>query len=116
MSLPLFFENSMVPVWLSKISPIEIDAITLGPLVFNRGNMGQTTKNHETIHWAQYKECLIIGFPILYGISYFINRCKGMSGAEAYRNIWFEKEAYDNQADFEYLHKRKLYTWVKKTT
>ena len=111
--LPLFFENSKVPVILSKVSPIEIGAITLGPFIFSRGEMSDRTKNHECIHWEQYKECLVIGFLVLYGLSYVINFCKGMKGPDAYRSIWFEKEAYDNDHDFEYIKKRKLFGWVR---
>jgi len=114
MKLPLFFENSKVPVILSKVSPIEIAAITLGPFIFSRNEMSDRTKNHECIHWAQYKECLIIGFLLLYGASWLINICKGMSGADAYRYIWFEKEAYDNDHDFNYLQKRKWFAWARK--
>lgn len=110
---PIFFENSRIPVWLSKVSPIEIGAITLGPLVFSRGNITDITRNHEAIHWEQYKEGLIIGFLLLYGISYVINRCKGQDGKLAYENIWFEKEAYDNDQNLNYLSERKRYNWVK---
>lgn len=114
MKLPLFFENSKVPVILSKVAPIEIGAITLGPFIFSRGEMSDRTKNHERIHWEQYKECLIIGFLVLYGLSYVINLCKGMKGPEAYRNIWFEKEAYDNDHDFEYIQNRRWFSWARK--
>jgi len=114
MKLPFFFENSKVPVVLSKFAPINIGAITLGPFIFSRGEMSDQTKNHERIHWEQYKECLIIGFLILYGLSYVINLCKGMKGSDAYYNIWFEKEAYDHDEDLEYISKRKNYAWVKK--
>jgi len=113
---PLFFENSRIPIWLSNIPfvPIEIGAITLGPLVFSRGELSETTKNHEAIHWAQYKECLIVLFPPLYAISYLVNLCKRMSGAQAYREIWFEKEAYTHQADANYLSNRRLFEWARK--
>jgi hypothetical protein len=110
---PLFFENSKVPVWLSKLSPIEIGAITLGPFIFSRGTMSDVTKNHEAIHWEQYKECLILPFLILYGLSWLINRFT-MSGSDAYRNIWFEKEAYANQDNPNYLSERKLFAWARK--
>ena len=70
-SKPWFFENSKVPVILSKLAPIEIGAITIGPLVYSRGEMSEVTKNHETIHWQQYIETGIIGFVILYYLFYF---------------------------------------------
>jgi hypothetical protein len=114
MSLPIFFENSKVPIALSKISPIEIGAITLGPFIFSRGIMSDQTKNHECIHWEQYKECFIIGFLFLYATSWLINICKGMPGAKAYRAIWFEKEAYDHDMDFKYVSNRSRYGWARK--
>ena len=110
---PIFFENSKIPVWLSKISPINIGAITLGPLVFSRGSISEITKNHEAIHWEQYKDGLIVGFLLLYALSYIINLCKGQSGALAYRNIWFEQEAYNNEENLNYLSERKRYNWIK---
>ena len=45
---PLFIENSKIPVWLSYIAPIDIGAITLGPIVISRDEMSKATKRHET--------------------------------------------------------------------
>jgi hypothetical protein len=111
---PIFFENSNIPVWLSKIAPIEINAITLGPAVFSRGKVDSITRNHESIHWAQYKECLVLLFPILYVTSYLINLAKGMKGDIAYRNIWFEIEAYNNDDDLGYLNSRVRWAWARR--
>ena len=56
---PVFIENSNVPVWLSKIAPLEIYAICLGPIVFARGPVNAKLRRHETIHWQQMIELLI---------------------------------------------------------
>ncbi len=53
MKKPIFIENSKIPVWLSKLAPIEISAITLGPIVLSRGKISEKTKLHETIHFMQ---------------------------------------------------------------
>ena len=37
----------------------------------------------------------------------------GVKGRQAYYDIPFEKEAYKNELDHEYLQKRKRYSWVK---
>ena len=76
-SRPLFFENSRVPVILSYLAPIEIGAITIGPLVFSRGEMSDETKNHEAIHWQQYIDCGVFGFIVLYYAFYFWNWTSG---------------------------------------
>ena len=39
-------------------------------------------------------------------------RLKGLSGAEAYMAIPFEREAYDNDVNLEYLESRKRFSWV----
>jgi hypothetical protein len=111
-SLPIFFENSAVPKILSKVSPISIGAITVGPVVFCDSEISESLKRHESIHWEQYKECLIIGFLLLYAFFWIRNICKGMGGSDAYYNIPFEKEAYDNQENECYLLNRKRYSWV----
>ena len=113
---PIFIENSKIPVWLSKIPfvPIEIGAITLGPVVISRSEMSITTRRHEAIHWAQYIECAVVFFPILYFAFWIKNRIKGIAGAQAYYEIPFEKEAYANQEDPDYLLNRKLFAWARR--
>jgi len=112
-SRPWFFENSKVPVVLSKLAPIEIGAITIGPLVFSRGEMSDTTKNHEAIHWQQYIETGIFGFIILYYSFYLWNFLRYRDGQIAYYEIPFEKEAYDNDDNMNYLNERKRWSWIK---
>ena len=113
MNLPIFVENSKLPIWLSHISPIEIHAITLGPVILCRGAISDTTRCHESIHWEQYKECLILGFIVLYVFFYLINLLKRQSGSEAYHNIPFEVEAYENESEVSYLNNRRHFAWVK---
>ena len=60
---PLFIENSKIPVWLSYIAPIDISAITLGPIVISRDEMSEITKRHETIHYQQYLELSQLCIP-----------------------------------------------------
>jgi len=77
-------------------------------------NRGKRTINHETIHFFQQLELLVIGFYIMYVLFYLINVIKyKFNMQKAYYAIPFEKEAYNNQDDFEYLSKRKLFIWIK---
>ena len=112
-SKPWFFENSKVPVFLSYFTPITIGAITIGPFVFSRGEMSEETKNHETIHWQQYIETGILGFILLYYLFYGINLIRYRDGKKAYYMIPFEKEAYDNDMNLDYLKTRKRFSWLK---
>ena len=111
-SKPWYFENSKVPVILSYLAPIDIGAITIGPFVFSRGVMSERTKNHEAIHWQQYIECGVIGFIILYYIFYAINLFRYKDGQTAYYMIPFEKEAYNNDENMDYLETRKRFSWT----
>lgn len=109
---PLFIENSKIPVWLSYIAPIDIGAITLGPIVISRDEMSETTKRHETIHFQQFLELAFIGFIILYFGWWFWNLLKGQDGQTAYFKIPFEAEAYNNHHEKDYLQNRKRYAWI----
>ena len=113
-SKPWYFENSKVPVILSYLAPIDIGAITIGPLVFSRGEMSDVTKNHEAIHWQQYIETGVLGFIVLYYSYYFWNYVKYRDGKTAYFMIPFEREAYEHDEDLEYLNSRKRYSWFKR--
>ena len=113
-SKPWFFENSKIPVVLSIFTPITIEAITIGPLVFSRGEMSDVTKNHESIHWQQYIETGILGFIILYYAFYLMNFLRYRDGRTAYFMIPFEKEAYDNDENMQYLEKRRRWAWIKR--
>lgn len=110
-SIPWFFENSKVPVVLSRLTPIEIGAITIGPFVFSRGEISVRTKTHETIHWQQYIETGIIGFIILYYAYYFYGFLKYRDGKSAYLSIPFEQEAYKHDEKITYPVERKRYAW-----
>ena len=110
---PVFKENSRVPVVLSKVSPINIGAISLGLFVFARGEMTKTTKRHETIHYLQWRELGFIGFILLYPLFWLVGLVRYRDGARAYMESPFEREAYGHEADKGYLATRKAYAWVK---
>ena len=91
---PIFIENSWVPKFLSHFAPINIGAITLGFIVFNRGTMSKQTKQHETIHFQQFLETLFIGFFILYLYDYIRNYIRFRDGKLAYYNIFVQRRKH----------------------
>ncbi len=111
MKFPVFIEHSRVPVVLSYLSPITIEAITLGPFVFSRDEISEITRRHEAIHWEQYKETLIFGFLFLYVFYWVWGLIKYRNGEAAYMAIPFEQEAYTHDDDWVYLLNRKKYAW-----
>lgn len=64
--------------------------------------------NHERIHSAQQREMLFVFFYIAYLLEWLLRL--PMRG-NAYRNISFEREAYANQRNLDYLQSRPLYAW-----
>ncbi len=115
MKEPKFFENSKVPVYLSKLAPIEIWAITLGPFVFCKGELSEKTKRHETIHLQQYVELWYVGFLFYYIFDFLyaaLVKRKGFS-RESYLSIRFEQEAWECDDDENYLEKREKFAWKK---
>lgn len=66
--------------------------------------------NHERIHSAQQREMLFIFFYLFYVAEWLVRL--PMRG-NAYRNISFEREAYENQRNLDYLKNRRHYAWRK---
>ena len=111
---PLFVKNSRIPKILSKLTPINIAAITIGFVVFCAGEPSERTRRHETIHFQQYLETFFIGFLLIYLWDYVKLVRKGKRGREAYLLLRAEREAYHYDHDPDYLARRKRYSWISK--
>jgi hypothetical protein len=96
------------------IPPKGYKAITILNIIFVRKGctMSAVDINHESIHWAQEKELLIVGFYLLYVLEFFFRLIKIRSWHEAYRSISFERECYENEADMNYTRNRKRFQWM----
>lgn len=92
-------------------------AINLFGVVFARKEykpISDWTINHESIHTAQMKELLYIGFYIWYLIEWIYQLIIHIKTSEySYYEIRFEKEAYQNEHNLNYLKTRKHYNWIK---
>lgn len=84
-------------------------------VLFVRNNtvMSDEDLNHEVIHTTQMKELWYIGFYLLYVIEFFIKLILNFNFKKAYRDISFEKEAYQNEHNLDYLLTREHYEWKK---
>lgn len=71
-----------------------------------------TLLNHERIHVRQQLELLILPFFIIYIVEWIVLLFKYKDKNLAYRNISFEKEAYQMANNLNYLKKRKPYVWL----
>ena len=91
--------------------------INLFGILFVRENakLAEETITHESIHTSQMKEMLYIFFYLWYGIEFLI-RWAGTWFSDwnkSYRGISFEREAYNNEDNPDYLKTRKHYAWLK---
>lgn len=93
----------------------DYNAINLFGVLFVRKDavINEITLNHEAIHTAQMKELLYIFFYLFYVIDWLIGLVAHLDFMRAYRDICFEKEAYENEKDLDYLQKRKRFNFLK---
>ena len=90
----------------------QFKAINLLGVVFMRpeAKASERLLNHERIHTRQMLEMLVVGFYLWYLIEWLIRL---LQPGNAYRNISFEREAFDNEHNLNYLSERKPYTWMR---
>lgn len=68
--------------------------------------------NHEKIHLRQQAELLILPFYLWYLIEFFIRLAYYRNHKTAYRNISFEREAYSNESNPNYLRNRTIFKFI----
>lgn len=84
----------------------EIGGIALFPFIILSSKVGKNPRiiNHERIHLRQQLELLVIPFYIWYLIEFY---------TKGYYNVSFEREAYENDCNLDYLKSRKMFNFVK---
>ncbi len=68
--------------------------------------------NHERIHLRQQAELLVVFFYVWYGVEFLVRWFQYKNRNTAYRNICFEREAYDKEKDLEYCKKRSFWSFL----
>jgi hypothetical protein len=89
--------------------------LTLFPFVFIKYRFDSENKvliNHEKIHIRQQLELLVLPFFVWYFVEYAVRLLQYKNANLAYRNISFEREAYANELDLEYLEKRRFFRFL----
>ena len=104
---------NFVAVKIVRTSILPFKGVTainlLGVLFVHPGvYLSNEMMNHERIHSAQQREMLFVFFFIAYLFEWLVRL--PMRG-NAYRNISFEREAYANQRNLDYLKSRRLFAW-----
>lgn len=99
--------------------------------VKNNAKIDEVTINHEAIHSRQFVELMILfavatvfirwWLPLLsplffylwYLVEWIVRLFQYRDTHEAYKNISFEREAYTNEKELEYLRIRKRFAFIK---
>ncbi len=100
-----------------RINKLHVGGIALYPVIFIKKGLDpkrfDVLLNHEKIHLKQQIELLIVPFYLIYLAHYLVLLIRYKNHNKAYRNIIFEKEAFQNENDFDYLKKRKFWSFFK---
>jgi hypothetical protein len=98
------------------LTPKGFRGLTLYPFVFLKYKSDKENVvllNHERIHIRQQIELLVIPFLVWYILEYFVRLIQFRDRNLAYRNISFEREAYQNEKNLHYVKQRSFWRFVK---
>nr|WP_298394599.1 hypothetical protein [Flavobacterium sp.] len=98
------------------LTPRGFRGLTFYPFVFladKDDKLNKTFINHEKIHIRQQLELLVLPFYLWYLTEYLFRLVQYRDRKKAYFNISFEREAYKNEKDLNYLKKRSFWMFLK---
>ena len=106
----------MMLIVTKYLIPKGYTGLAIFPFVFLRHNGDKKNNvfvNHEKIHLRQQLEMLIIPFFFFFFLEIFIRWMHYKNKYLAYKNISFEREAYVNEMNLDYLKSRKFFSFLK---
>ena len=106
----------MFIIVIKYLIPKGYRGLTVFPFVFIKYAFDSENKvllNHEKIHIRQQMELLVLPFFLWYFVEYAVRLLQHKNANLAYRNISFEREAYDNELDLDYLKTRRFFGFFK---
>lgn len=90
---PIFIRSRYLPFG-------RFNGMMIYPFIFLRSDrpIYQHTIRHEVIHWVHSVQLFVVIFNILYALNWIFNLLRfRFDFEEAYRSIWAERIAYNNQ-------------------
>jgi hypothetical protein len=106
----------MILIVFKYLTPRGFRGLTFYPFVFLADKDDKLNKvfiNHEKIHIKQQLELLILPFYLWYFTEYLFRLIQYKDRKQAYFNISFEREAYKNEKDLNYLKQRPFWRFLK---
>lgn len=101
---------------MKYLVPKGYTGITIFPFIFLKAKYlkgNHSLLNHEKIHLKQQCELLIIPFYLFYLIEFMVRLFQYKNLHKAYRNVSFEREAYFNETNLEYINNRQFWAFLK---
>lgn len=103
-------------IFISKhIIPKGFIGMTLFPFIFLKQKDLKEDKiliNHEKIHLKQQLELGVFFFYLFYGLEWLIKFLKYKTSYTTYKNLSFEREAYQNEYNLNYIKTRKFWAFL----
>ena len=106
----------MFVVVFKYLTPKWVRGITIFPFIllsYRQDKQNFVLLNHEKIHIRQQTELLVIPFFIWYGLEFLFRFIQYRNARQAYLNISFEREAYQNEKNLHYLKQRSFWGFLK---
>ena len=106
----------MILIVSKYLIPKGFRGMTMFPFVMVRDRNAEdylVLMNHERIHLRQQLELFVLPFFVLYGLDYLVKLIVYRDRRKAYLNIVFEREAYQNENDLDYLKSRSFWKFLK---
>ncbi|WGD35338.1 hypothetical protein [Olleya sp. YS] len=103
-------------VVLKYLVPKGYTGMTIFPFIFLKSKGLKTSAiliNHEKIHLKQQLELLILPFYMWYIIEFVVRYIQYRNWFLAYKNISFEREAFCNDVNLDYLKSRPFWHFLK---
>ncbi|TAE36730.1 MAG: hypothetical protein EAZ70_10290 [Runella slithyformis] len=96
-----------------RVSFLWVDGMALFPFVLVRqANPPRWLLNHERIHLKQQLEMGLVLFYAWYLFEFLVRWLQHGNRSRAYRSISFEREAYKNDENLNYLQNRKFWAFL----
>lgn len=106
----------MILIVFKYFTPKGFRGLTFYPFVFladKDDKLNEEFINHERIHIRQQLELLIVPFYLWYITEYLFRLIQFRDRKKAYYSISFEKEAYANEKDLEYVKSRSFWRFLR---
>lgn len=97
----------------SNIAAMAIWPIIIANKALKAKGLSEQTFLHEKIHHQQQLELLVIPFYLWYVLEWLLKWVIYKDRKRAYKELSFEREAYSNDGNMDYLKQRRFWAFIK---